>query len=137
MSAPPAPGPEVDAKEDLWRCITTPDWWVAEQKRPSSAAFKRPDFSTDIASIAETASYTLCRFPTGCGLVSFNCGAARTIGFVARKEEDPDHPTNQAHANVYNPITSGSKRKTMAQKLAQWVVDNGGVLAEPNFPPSS
>ena len=40
------------------------------------------------------------------------------IGFIARIEPDPEYPENKAHANVYN-LNGGSKRKTMAQKLAQ------------------
>ena len=28
MSNAGTPGPEVDAREDLYRCLTTPDWWV-------------------------------------------------------------------------------------------------------------
>jgi len=70
-------------------------------------------------SIAQTAEYTRRRFPAGCGLVSFNYGEAKAIGFIARQEADPDHPDNLAHANDYNPPVSGSKRKTMAAKLAQ------------------
>ena len=36
-----SPGPEVDSTDNLFRCITTPDWWVSEEGRPSSAAFKQ------------------------------------------------------------------------------------------------
>jgi len=132
MTNPASSGPEVDQGENLFRCITTPDWWVAEEKRPSSAAFKQPDFSTDMASIAKEPSYTLSRFPGGCGLVVFNYGKAKAIGFIARAEPDPEHPDNKAHANVYNP-NSGSKRKTMAQKLAQMIADANGVLVAPTF----
>jgi hypothetical protein len=130
MSTAAFPGPEVNPAENLNRCITTIDWWVPEENRPSSAAFKQPDFSTDIQSIAQTAEYTLRRFPAGCGLVSFNYGEAKTIGFLARQEEDPQFPENTAHANVYNPQPSGSKRKTMAQKLAQ----KCAILQAPSFP---
>ncbi len=119
--------------DHLHRCLTAPDWWVAEENRPSSAAFKQPDFSTDMASIAKTPEYTLARFPAGCGLVAFNYGEAKTIGFITRQEEDPEFPDNKAHANVYNPQASGSKRKTMAQKLAQ----KCAVLKPPTFPASS
>lgn len=118
MSGSSSPGPEVDETEDLYRCITTPAWWVAAEQRPSSAAFKQADFSTDVASLAGSPAYTLKRFPVGCGLVSFNYGDAKAIGFIARLEPDPDYPDNQAHANVYN-ASNPSKRKMMAQKLAQ------------------
>lgn len=59
MSDTATPRSEVDSKEDLYRCITTPDWWVAEEKRPSSAAFKQPVFSTDVASLAGSIDHTL------------------------------------------------------------------------------
>jgi hypothetical protein len=133
MSNGELPGPEVDPKEDLYRCITTPDWWVSEASRPSSAAFKQPDFSTDMASIARSPEYTLRRFPPGCGLVSFNYAEAKKIGFVARIEPDPDYPDNHAHANVYNSATSGNARKKMAQKLVETIMKNGGVLVPPSF----
>jgi hypothetical protein len=65
-------------------------------------------------------------------LVSFNCGDARAIGFIARLERDPEFPDNHAHANVYNP-NNPNKRKTMAQKLVQKIVEKQGVLVEPFF----
>src|SRR5947208_558420 len=99
MSSPASPTAEVDPREDLYRCITTPDWWVEEENRPSSAAFKQPDFSTDVASLAGSPDYTLSRFAQGCGLVSFNYGEAKAIGFIARVEADPNFPENKAHAN--------------------------------------
>jgi hypothetical protein len=134
MSNGDPPGPEVDAIEDLQRCITTPAWWVPEEGRPSSAAFKHPDFSTDISSIAGSADYTLRRFPAGCGLVAFNYGDAKALGFLARQELDPEFPDNIAHANVYSS-PSASKHKTMAQKLAQLILEKGGILVEPSFAP--
>jgi hypothetical protein len=45
----------------------------------------------------------------------------------------PDYPDNKAHANVYNP-NAQKKRKTMAQKLVQKIVERGGILVEPIFP---
>jgi len=128
-----SPGLEVDQVDDLFRCITTPDWWVAEEGRPSSAAFKQPNFSADMASVAKTPEHTLQRFPGGCGLVSFNYGSAKGIGFIARREPDPEHPENLAHANVYNLVTSGNGRKKMAQKLVEAVVASGGILVRPSF----
>lgn len=133
MSGEASPGPEVDEAENLFRCITTPDWWVADEGRPSSAAFKQPDFSTDMKSVAVTPDYTLARFPSGCGLVSFNYGTAKGIAFIAREEPDPDHPDNLAHANVYNNLPTGNGRKKMAQRLVDAIVAAGGVLVVPNF----
>jgi hypothetical protein len=132
MSNSITPGPEIDVKDDLYRCVTTNDWWVAEENRPSSAAFKQPDFSTDVVSLAGSPEYTLSRFPEGCGLVQFNYGDAKLIGFIARLERDPDHPDNHAHANVYNSHGS-SKRKTLAQKLVEKIVEKGGIIRAPSF----
>ena len=36
MSDAPTPGPEIDPGEDLYRCLTTKDWWVAEENRRAS-----------------------------------------------------------------------------------------------------
>src|ERR1041385_9280397 len=110
-------GPPVDAAEDLFRGITTDAWWVAEEGRPSSAAFRHPDFSTDVVSLAGTAAFTLAHLPPGSGLVQFNCGAARADNFDARLEGDPENPGNHAHANVYS-LHSTSQRKKAAQRLA-------------------
>ena len=129
MSTEVTPGPEVETVENLFRCLTTPDWWVAQERRPSSAAFKQPTFSTDVESLAGTPQYTLARFSAECGIVVFNYGNAKAIGFLARLETDPEFPDNRAHANVYNDGGS-SKRKTMAQKL----VEKCTVLIEPTFP---
>ena len=114
---PAPPGPVVDDKEDLFRGITTVAWWVEEEGRPSSAAFKHPDFSVDVVSLAGSHIHTLGHLPPGSGVVQFNCGAARLIGFTTRLEPDPEQPGNHAHANVYNP-EKPSQRKKMAQRLA-------------------
>src|SRR5438093_208642 len=124
----PSPSPEVDPREDLYRGLTTPAWWVAEEKRPSSAAFRHPNFSVDVVSIAGTPEHTLAHLPAGSGLVSFNCGAAKGLGFNAYLEPDPQYPENKAHANVYSSASS-SKRKTMAQRL----VSSCKVVREPAF----
>jgi hypothetical protein len=116
MSVASTPGPEVADHDDVYRGITTPSWWVAEEGRPSSAAFRHPRFSVDVVSLAGSPEHTLSHLPVGSGLVSFNCGAARQIGFVTRLERDAMHPDNSAHANVYSSPSS-SKRKVMAQKL--------------------
>jgi len=127
------PGQEVDVKDDLYRCITTPDWWDSNENRPSSASFKQPDFSTDVARIAGSPDYTLSRFPKGCGLVSFNYGDAKAIGYTARLEIDPQHAENHAHANVYNPLDSDNKRKKLAKKLIDAILKKGGIVRVPTF----
>jgi hypothetical protein len=133
-AAPPSgtQGPQVDAAEDLFRGITTDDWWVAEEGRPSSAAFRHPDFSVDVISLAGTAAFTLAHLPPGSGLVQFNCGDARAINFDARLEADPENPENHAHANVYS-LHSTSQRKKAAQRL----VGLCRVVQVPNFPAQS
>ena len=65
--------------------------------------------------------------------MQFNYGNSQGIGFVARLEEDPEFPENKAHANVYNP-NKPSKRKTMAQKLAQTFCS---VVVEPTLSDST
>ena len=87
---PSSPGVKVDDKEELYRGITTEAWWVAEEHRPSSAAFKHSEFSVDIASLAESPAHTLGHLPAGSGVVSFNASVAHGIGFEARQEPDPD-----------------------------------------------
>src|SRR5205809_1123320 len=97
MSSEVSPGPHgrpVAAHEHLYRGITTKDWWVPEEGRPSSAVFRHPDFSTDVVSLAGSPDYTLSHLPARSGLVEFNCGKAREIGFDARHEPDPEHPEN-------------------------------------------
>jgi hypothetical protein len=123
-----APGPEVPSGEDLYRGLTTNAWWVAEEKRPSSAAFTFPSFSVDVASLAGGPEHTLGHLPAGSGLVAFNCGAARALGFDARLEPDPQHPENAAHANVYCSLPT-SQRKKRAQQL----VGLCQVIREPKF----
>jgi len=108
-------GAEVPASETLSRAITSADWWVAAENRVSSAAFAFPVFSVDIASMA-TPEETLDRFRLGSGLVQFNAGAGRQLGFDARQELDEDFPDNLAHANVYCALPK-SERKRHAQQL--------------------
>jgi hypothetical protein len=128
MSQAGAPGPEVDTKEDLYRCLTTPDWWVAEEKRPSSAAFKQPDFSADVASLAGSPQYTLERFPAECGLVAFNHGDAKEIGFIARLEPDRTIPTTKRTrtSTTRTPRRSGkrwrrSSSRRSSREAAFWL----------------
>jgi hypothetical protein len=131
MSTDPAAGPrgpQVAAVEDLYRGITTPAWWVAEEGRPSSAAFRHPDFSTDIVSLAGSPAYTKSHLPAGSGIVQFNCGAARALDFDAREEADPENADNHAHANVYS-LHNTNQRKKAAQRLVALCT----VVEAPNF----
>lgn len=116
-----ARGPEVDAKEDLYRMITTKTWWVAGEGRPSSAAFDEPKFSVNVASLTSVDESLrqlreVLGKPNG-GLVVFNCGEARDLGFDARLELDEQYPNNTAHAHVY--YEGGEGRKKKARQLAK------------------
>lgn len=113
MSNDPLLGPEVQPQEDLYRGLPTKDWWIAEEKRPSSAAFSFPSFSVDVASLAGSPQFTLDHLPSGSGLVAFNCGQARQLGFDARLEPDPNHPENHAHANVYCSLPTKQRRSEL------------------------
>ena len=100
----PSPhGPPVGDREELYRCITHPSWWIEEEGRISSAAFKYPIFSIDVASITGSPENTLRQFHLGTGLASFLCCDARDFGCDVRLEIDEHHPENQAHAHVYTP----------------------------------
>ena len=125
-------GRRVDASEDLYRCITTPEWWVSNNTRPSSAAFALPKFSVNIASLAtinETKQQLIEQLhkPNG-GIVSFGCGRARELGFDAHREIDEQFPDNAAHAHVYYD-GNGSSRKKNARRLAKECV----VCLVPSF----
>jgi len=125
---PDLPGPIVPEHEDMFRGITTLDWWVADESRPSSAAFRNPDFSVDIVSLAVSPDHTLAHLRTGSGIVQFNSGEAQGIGLIPRQEPDPDHPENHAHANVYNEGNS-NQRKKRAQQLVKLCT----VVISPSF----
>ena len=132
MSDGGARGPLVDASEDLFRCITTRDWWVSDAGRPSSAAFDEPKFSVNIASlttVAETEAQLKEQLgkPDG-GIVSFHCGRARELGFDARKEIDEQFPDNKAHAHVYYDGGRSSRKKS-ARRLAEECV----TILTPSF----
>jgi hypothetical protein len=109
-------GPPVSDDEVLYRCIAHPSWWNEEEQRITSAAFKFPCFSVDIASLAGSADATLSRFRPGTGLVAFTCGVARELGCDIRLELDPILPGNKAHAHVYMPA---ERRKAVARKLVE------------------
>jgi len=118
-------GPQVDPSEDLYRAVTVVEWWdrSVDPPRVRSFAFKvDTPFSVNIASIiglegARRHMREVLRSPWG-GIVVFNCGKARSVGFDARQEADPDWPDNTAHANVYFD-GSGSSRKRAARRLAE------------------
>jgi hypothetical protein len=115
MAGAPAPhGPPVPDEDTLYRVIVPAAaavWFPGGVL--SSAAFSHPVFSADIARLT-TPDQTLSRWPAGSGIVAFNCGAARAIGFDARHEPEDG---NGAHANVYGP--PGTKeRKRHARRLA-------------------
>jgi hypothetical protein len=92
----------------------------------SSAAFSHSVFSTDIVRLT-TPEQTLARWPVGSGIVTFNVGKARAIGFDARHE--PEHGNN-AHANVYCDCPA-KERKRRARQLAEMSV----VVVAPQLPP--
>jgi hypothetical protein len=128
----PAQGPPVADSEDLFRGITTPDWWVAAERRASSAAFSNPEFSADIVSLAQSPQFTLAHLPDPrSGVVQFNVGTARGLHFDTRKEPDPDNPDNHAHANVYG-AAGRKQRKKAALSLALLCK----VAVVPSFPES-
>lgn len=121
MSDAPQRGPAVSPREELYRLITTPDWWVTEEQRLSSAAFDAPQFSVNIASlttVGETVNQLtlLLGKPNG-GVVAFNCGRARELGFDTRHEADGLYPQNSAHAHVYYSGGSSARKKN-ARRLA-------------------
>jgi hypothetical protein len=70
-------GPEVGDDEQLYRCIAYTNWWNEEEQRITSAAFKVPCFSVDVASLAGWPESTLSRFLSVTGLVIIVCCAAR------------------------------------------------------------
>ncbi len=94
-------GPLVGDAEQLYRCIMYPAWWVEEEGRISSFAFKFPYFSVDVASLAGSSDATLSRFRPGTGLVSFPCRVAKELGCDVRLEPDPRYPDNRARSRLH------------------------------------
>jgi len=137
MSDADVRGPQVDPAEDLYRAITVPKWWdlSVDPPRVRSFAFKvDTPFSVNIASMiglegAVRHMRKVLHCPRG-GIVSFNSGAARSLGFDARQEPDPEYPDNKAHANVYYD-GSDSSRKKRAKRLAQLCL--GRTVHPPSF----
>ena len=118
-------GPQVESAEDLYRALHVRDWWDlnVDPPRVSSFAFKvHTPFSVNVASMIGLEG-AICHMQevlhsSQGGIVSFNCGKVRSLGFDARHEPDPDFPDNEAHANVYYH-GSDSSRKRAAKKLAE------------------
>lgn len=136
MSDGEARGPQVDSAEDMYRAIPIPDWWdsSADPPRPRSLAFKISNpFSVNIVSeIGLDGAIRHLRDVLNShqgGIVSFNCGNARTLGFDARRELDVNYPENVAHANVYYNGTNSSRKKR-AKKLA---TEYCQTVLEPSF----
>jgi hypothetical protein len=127
---PAVPGPEVDAKEDLYRCLMHQGWYNEEEDRVSSAAFSWATFSVDVASIAGSQEATLSRFLPGTGLVVFNCGEAKGKGCVTRLEPDDRAPDNKAHAHVYMPGKSGDRKRAVQHLIKVCKVLKKPQLAE-------
>ena len=135
MSDADSRGPQVDPGEDLYRAIHVLKWWdqSVDPPRVSPFAFKvHSPFSVNVASMIRLDEAVLhmnkvLHSPNG-GIVSFHCGKARSLGFDARHERDPDFPDNAAHANVYYD-GSGRSRKLAAKKLAEQCV----TVHRPNF----
>jgi hypothetical protein len=65
--------------------------------------------------------------PNG-GIVAFNCGYARSLGFDARQEMDELFPENKAHAHVYYDAGKSSRKKN-ARRLASQC----RIVVEPQF----
>jgi hypothetical protein len=130
MSEPvPSRGPPVPDEDTLYRVIvpTAAAVWFPGGIL-SSAAFSHPVFSTDIARLT-TPEQTLTRWPVGSGIVAFNAGKARVIGFDARHE--PEHG-NDSHANIYCNCPT-KERKRRARQLAEMCV----ILVAPQLPPNA
>ncbi|HEY4761957.1 MAG TPA: hypothetical protein VIH42_15375 [Thermoguttaceae bacterium] len=135
MSEVDARGPQVDPYEDLYRAIHVSDWWDQSfnppRVRSSAFSFSKP-FSVNIASIiglegAIRHMIEILGKPQG-GIVSFNCGNARTLGFDARHEPDPNYPDNKAHANVYYDGSNNSRKRA-----ARLLADQCQTVHEPRF----
>ncbi len=118
-------GAQVDPREGLYRALEVPDWWdlAADPPRARSFAFKvNSPFSANVASMIGLAGAVrhmeeVLHCSDG-GIVLFNCGQARAVGFDARHELDPQYPENKAHANVYYDGPN-SRRKRDAKVLAE------------------
>ncbi len=131
MNAEAARGQPVGEAETLYRFVTAASFWVPTQHRPSSSLFDDPPrVSVNVASLT---TLEKCRRqlvdelhkPEG-GMVSFNCGQARDLGFDARHEPERNNP---AHAHLYCDGTPAKQRKKNAQRLARACA----VVFQPEF----
>jgi hypothetical protein len=123
---------QVPPHETLYRFVTVRSFWVAREDRPSSSLFDDPPrVSVNVASMTNVEE---CKRqlhedigkPDG-GMVSFNCGNARELGFDARHEPEPN---NRAHSHLYCDVElSSTQRKKNAQRLAR----SCGVVIHPQF----
>ncbi len=125
-------GPEVAPGEDLYRFVTVRSFWVVPENRPSSSLFDDPPrVSVNVASLisiekCKTQLMNDFASPNG-GMVSFNCGQARQLGFDARHEPEKDNP---AHAHLYcDEAARATERKKNAQRLARLCT----VVIQPQF----
>lgn len=119
--------------EELRRALTSPLWWIGQERRVSSAAFAFPVFSVDVASWAGPIDATLGRFRPGTGLCTVTAGDVRATGADPRPEVDLSHPDNLAHANVYMP--HGNRRKSAARRIADGAVLVVAPSAAPEHDP--
>ena len=125
-------GQQVSADETLYRFVTVSSFWVTKQNRPSSSLFDDPPrVSVNVASMT---SVQQCERQlredldsADGGMVSFNCGEARRLGFDARHEPEQN---NKAHGHLYCSDThSSNQRKKNAQRLAR----SCDVVIQPRF----
>ena len=131
MDPPTEKGPEVAPGEELYRFVTVHSFWVVAENRPSSSLFDDPPrVSVNVASLT-TIENCLSQLrdelgsPDG-GIVSFNCGQARQLGFNARHEPEKDNP---AHAHLYCEMDRPKERKRDGQRLARLCA----VVIQPQF----
>jgi hypothetical protein len=121
MADDPPRGPEVPPHEDLFRCIFLAQWWDPTDDYVSAAIFGFPKFSAFIASMTTEAA-VLARFPAGSGMLMFNAGTARALGFDSRHEPEQGE---ESHANVYR-----TKQKKQTRQLLQ--ADTTRVTVRPD-----
>lgn len=133
MTAEASRGPDVPPHEDLLRVMMHPHWWNEAEQRPSSALFAFAKFSAYIASLT-TPDHPVRRlpeesgrFPAGSGVLSFQCGEARTLGYDARHE--PENGDN-SHAHVYCELNAKQRKKNFQKLLA---LATTRVVVKPTF----
>jgi hypothetical protein len=127
-------GTEVAGDEALLRGIVRPEWWNAEEQRPSTAIFSFPKFSAYQETITPD-THPIRRlpagsdqFPDGSGVLRINCNAARLLGFDARHEPENG---DEAHANVYCDLNSTQRKKRIRRLLDPVETPSTSVLVTP------